>query len=93
MEGEGFMNTFQQSIKTINCVSKHIPEYQSSINFHIISSLFPYIPSLKINITEQGVNKCNWDNEGSVFCGKWYNGRDSHGYYSNISNNSIFNVN
>jgi hypothetical protein len=27
-----------------------------------------------------GSEKCNWDNGGSVFCVKWYNGKDSHGY-------------
>jgi hypothetical protein len=93
MEGEIFTNTIQVIKKTIKLCIQPSPKTPIINYCHFKFSSSPYRPFLKMNITEQGVNKCNWDDEGSVFCVKWYNGKDSHEYCYNISNNAIFNTN
>jgi hypothetical protein len=52
--------------------TNHHLTYTSSFLFHTDFSL-------KMSNNRTGSEKCNWDNEGSVFFIKWYNGKDSHG--------------
>jgi hypothetical protein len=56
MEWEDLLILFQQSIKTIDCV-KTYPKIPIINLCHANFSSFPYKLLLKINITEQGIDK------------------------------------
>jgi hypothetical protein len=81
------MNTIQTINKTIKLCIQLAPKI--SIINHLFHFLTDFFLLKKMSNNGKWSEKCDWDNEGSVFCIKWYNGRDSHGYFSN---NAIFNI-